>query len=161
MAGDIQPPERRELTQERRGEKRAVAEIRARLDHPDGHIYGLVVDISFGGAKFVTETITPELSTGIHAVLTLTPIQDTRSGAISWNGTIVRSVTLYDLDTGNADMPHAGPDTMQGNDGNDDMYGGGEDDTINGNANADYIEGNGGADTLYGDAGQDVDRRPR
>jgi Ca2+-binding RTX toxin-like protein len=79
----------------------------------------------------------------------------TRPGGVEIDGTIVRSVTLHDLATGNADTPHAGPDTMQGNAGNDDMYGGGENDTLNGNADDDYIEGNGGTDTLYGDAGQD------
>ncbi len=79
----------------------------------------------------------------------------TRPGGTEIDGTIVRSVTLYDLAAGNSDTAAAGQDDMQGDEGNDDLYGGGEDDTLNGNAGDDMLEGNGGTDTLYGDAGQD------
>jgi Ca2+-binding RTX toxin-like protein len=72
-------------------------------------------------------------------------------GTDSADGTVIRNVTLLDLNS-----PIGGPDEMHGDAGNDDMYGGPEADTMHGNAGDDYMEGNPGSEVhMYGDAGQD------
>jgi Ca2+-binding RTX toxin-like protein len=89
-----------------------------------------------------------------HDVMTGDNASITRpGGAPNPDGSIVRSVQLFDL--GCDDDDEAGNDIMSGDDGNDDMYGGGEGDTMHGNAGDDYLEGNCGDDEMYGDAGQD------
>ena len=74
-------------------------------------------------------------------------------GEDSADGSVIRSVTLLDLDSTNTNV--SGGDQMWGNDGNDDMYGQGSDDEMHGGAGDDYMEGNPGGDDMYGDAGQD------
>jgi Ca2+-binding RTX toxin-like protein len=71
------------------------------------------------------------------------------------DSTMLRTVTLYNLNVGNGDDELVGGDTIHGDNANDDIYGGGADDTIHGDAGDDYIEGNGAGDTIYGDLGQD------
>ena len=76
-----------------------------------------------------------------------------RPGGVSLaDGTINRTVTLFDLSCGSG---LAGNDTMNGNDGNDDMFGGCAVDTMHGNDGDDYLEGNGDGDIMFGDVGQD------
>jgi len=76
--------------------------------------------------------------------------QITRPGGTdSADGTIIRNVTLLDLNP-----PIGGSDTMYGDAGNDDMYGGPAADTMHGNAGDDYMEGNpDGGDTISGGDG--------
>jgi len=90
MDTDTPPQDWKPSDEDRRSESRAPAAIEARLDHPAGRLYGTVVDISFGGAKFVTPKVSPVVAPGSRIVLTLTPIRDARPGALSWNGAIVR-----------------------------------------------------------------------
>ena len=76
---------------DRRESPRRATRIDAHLEHPGGVIHGLVVDISFGGAKFVTETITPALEIGCQTVLTVAPSPLMGSAELNWRGTILRS----------------------------------------------------------------------
>ncbi len=97
MADDMPPDARQDARDERRADRRRTIEVDARLEHPDGLLDGFVVNISFGGAKFVTRTVTPALSIGTRVALTVTP----RAGAgesesegaaeLTWRGAIVRS----------------------------------------------------------------------
>ena len=88
-----------------------------------------------------------------------------RPGGIQTDGTITRTVLLYDLNTASGDSTIAGMDTMDGDGDNDDMYGGGENDTMHGNAGQDYMRGGADNDTMrgnahndemYGDSGNDI-----
>jgi len=88
-----------------------------------------------------------------HDVMAGDNAQITRPDGTNPDGSVKRSVTLYDL---GCDVDNeAGNDIMSGGHGNDDMYGGGENDTMHGNAGDDYLEGNCADDEMYGDAGQD------
>ena len=86
----------------------------------------------------------------------------TRPGGTDPEGTILRNVTLYDLDT--KDATFFGSDRAEGGASTDAIHGGGGSDLLygytQGSAGAgldgdDHIEGNDGGDTIHGDAGQD------
>ncbi len=76
---------------DRRESPRRATKIDAHVEHPGGVIHGLVVDISFGGAKFVTETITPALEIGCQVVLTVAASKLMGSAELNWRGAVVRS----------------------------------------------------------------------
>ena len=76
---------------DRRESPRKATKIDAHLEHPGGVIHGLVVDIAFGGAKFVTETTTPALEIGCQTVLTVPASPLTGSAELIWHGGVVRS----------------------------------------------------------------------
>lgn len=76
---------------ERRAAPRTSAAVDARLEHSGGAFSGRVVDISFGGAKFVTETTAPVLEIGTAVVLIVTHHADASAEPLTWEGTVVRS----------------------------------------------------------------------
>ena len=57
----------------------------------DGQIHGVVVNISFGGAKFITRTVSPVLPVGAGVTLIVTPRPDTGSDELTWRGRVLRS----------------------------------------------------------------------
>ena len=79
---------------DRRASPRRATRIDALLEHPDGvlagRLSGRVVDMSFGGAKFVTETIAPALEVGCEVVLIVLPQGDTVTEELRWIGSVAR-----------------------------------------------------------------------
>jgi len=75
---------------DRRASPRTATRIDASLEHADGALSGLVVDIAFGGANFVTETVAPILDVGRDVVLTVASNADAIADELSWSGTVVR-----------------------------------------------------------------------
>jgi hypothetical protein len=91
MEPDLQNDDWRIGTDDRRAAPRRATEADAHLDLPDGQIHGVVVNISFGGAKFVTRTTSPVLATGAGVTLVVTPRPDTGSDELTWRGRVLRS----------------------------------------------------------------------
>ena len=75
---------------DRRASPRTAARIDATLEHPAGAFSGFVVDIAFGGANFVTQTVAPVLAIGCDVVLTVASNPDAVADQLSWSGTVVR-----------------------------------------------------------------------
>jgi len=73
---------------DRRATSRADASINARLDYSDGWIYGVVEDICFGGARFVTKKMAPQVPIDETVELSLTT--HVFSAEMIWTGRIVR-----------------------------------------------------------------------
>ena len=91
MDTDMQRDDWQIGTDDRRAAPRRSTEADAYLELPDGQIHGVVVNISFGGAKFVTRTTSPVLGTGATIVLVVTPRPDTGSDELTWRGSVVRA----------------------------------------------------------------------
>ncbi len=91
MEPDTHPLERDADDGDRRAEPRRASRIDAQLEHPGGTLHGLVVDISFGGAKFVTQTVTPGVAIGRKVTLTLVPGVAEHPEQLCWTGAVVRS----------------------------------------------------------------------
>ena len=75
---------------DRRADPRRATRVDALLEHPGGVLSGRVVDMSFGGAKFVTESVAPVLEIGCQTILIVTPRGDALTEELTWNGTVVR-----------------------------------------------------------------------
>jgi len=75
---------------DRRADKRTATKIDARLEHAGGVLDGQVVDISFGGAKFVTLTTEPKLATETRVMLRLAAGPQTGPEELRWDGAVVR-----------------------------------------------------------------------
>ena len=91
----MQSDESREIwtteIQERRSARRIPTAIDARLELPDGAIHGVVENISFGGAMFVTRTVRPVLALRSRIVLRVRPLSDGPRDDLAWAGTVVRA----------------------------------------------------------------------
>ena len=114
-------------------------------------------DMIGGSATVLTDDTDDEMhGNEDHDVMVGDNATITRPGGINPpDGAVLRTVILHDLSFGNSSTNLAGPDVMNGNEGNDQMYGQGENDIMHGNENDDYMEGNGGDDNMHGDAQQD------
>ena len=75
---------------ERRADARTATEFDARLEHPVGMLHGVVVNVSFGGALFVTKTLEPEVEPGARVILEVTRHSEEGHEEISWRGRVVR-----------------------------------------------------------------------
>jgi hypothetical protein len=91
MDSDTHAPDWQSTDGDRRADKRTATRVDARLQHPGGVLDGVVVDISFGGAKFVTNSMEPALQVGTCIVLTLEAHVVKQSEDLRWNGAVVRS----------------------------------------------------------------------
>ena len=76
--------------EERRSDPRRAIRIDAHLEHPGGELHGLVVNISFGGAKFLTRIVTPELAIGTAVTLTIEADARQDLAESTWDGHIRR-----------------------------------------------------------------------
>ena len=91
MASDVPFQAAQTRHDDRRAAPRRTTRIDAILEHPGGLVHGIVVDISFGGAKFITQSTAPALAIGCEVVLATAAYPDTDSAELSWPGTIRRS----------------------------------------------------------------------
>ena len=91
MSSEMQHDPWQVETEDRRADPRTATEFDAHLALPDGLIHGVVVNISFGGAKFVTRTVSPVLGAGSRVTLVVAPRPEAETGELSWNGAVVRA----------------------------------------------------------------------
>lgn len=76
---------------DRRAARRHATQSDALLEHADGTLHGLVVDISFAGAKFVTRTVSPVLEVGSRVILAVTSHGGAAMDDLTWKGRVARS----------------------------------------------------------------------
>jgi len=90
MASDTSRDPGRSEREERRAAPRRTIDVDARVTYRGGELHGSVVNMSFGGAKFVTRTLSPLLALGAEVTLW---VADADDGAreLSWRGAVVRS----------------------------------------------------------------------
>lgn len=74
----------------RRSPRRPIA-ADACLEHSDGELHGTVVNISFGGALFVTRTLSPVVPVGGRIRLTVEGDKELGFSQVAWRGAVVRS----------------------------------------------------------------------
>jgi Ca2+-binding RTX toxin-like protein len=79
---------------------------------------------------------------------------DAQPGTVRADGTALRTVRLFDVESAGSPMAGAA-DTLAGGTGRDLLFGQGGDDTIGGGDGDDVLEGNAGQDRLAGEGGED------
>ena len=88
MNPDMEPEHRND---DRRADPRTETVFDAQLEFEGEVLEGRIVDISFGGAKFVTTSVDPPIAAGSHVVLTVEPGPVAGASELTWAGTIVRA----------------------------------------------------------------------
>jgi Ca2+-binding RTX toxin-like protein len=105
-------------------------------------------DTMYGNADY-------DVMLGDNALITR-PLLNGNWQVNTFDGAIVRNVTLHDVPTAPGCIVAAGgADEMYGNDANDRMWGQNGNDDMSGGNGDDYMEGNAGNDNMAGDAGND------
>lgn len=76
---------------DRRAEPRRATEFDAYLELPDGLIHGVVTNISFSGALFVTRNVTHVIPVGCRVKVVVAPRPEAGTGELTWHGVLVRN----------------------------------------------------------------------